>query len=254
MHVDMTLDQHTYLLANWSNKPKNVRAITTLVNGGVSKGNYSAYNLASHVGDDSTAVADNRNKLRQDLQLPTEPLWLEQVHSNKVINADVLPKTATLTADASYTRKKGVVCSVLTADCLPVFFSNNSGTEVAVAHAGWRGLHAGILSNTLHAMSSTAAEIQVSLGPAIGAGAFEVGIEVFDAFVTKNPANEAAFVGSENKRFYCDIYQLADIELQAAGITKIAGGGSCTYTENQRFYSYRRQSTTGRMASLIWLR
>jgi len=235
-----------------------VFATTTLINGGVSKGDFSEYNLAAHVGDDPKAVMANRLKLFEDLQLPSEPVWLEQVHSNIVVNINELvdvktTATGVIQADASVSRRKGEVCVVMTADCLPVFFCNQNGTEVAVAHAGWRGLHAGIISNTIKAMFSSPDEILVSLGPAIGPQAFEVGNEVFEAFVTKNSLNSSAFVATTKGHYLCDIYQLARIELQALGVNKIAGENYCTYSEDQRFYSFRRQQTTGRMASLIWL-
>ncbi len=237
-------------------RPGNVFAITTLVEGGVSKGGYSEYNLASHVGDDPQAVKCNREKLVEELHLPGEPVWLEQVHSDIVVSADECRHddelASVIKADASISAKKGVVCAVLTADCLPVFFCNNDGTEVAVAHAGWRGLHAGIITNTVRTMSSPVAQIQASLGPAIGPQAFEVGEEVYQAFVNKNPVNRSAFTAMNKDHFLCDIYQLARIELQSLGVNKVSGGGFCTYTEEHRFYSYRRQKTTGRMANLIW--
>ncbi len=247
-----------YIEASWSGgKPHNVQAFTTLKKGGVSTGDFSTYNLAMHVGDDPQAVKSNREKLCSDLALPSKPVWLEQVHSNKVLNIsepdDVeISATAALMADASVSHRKGRVCAVMTADCLPIFFCNQHGTEVAVAHAGWRGLHAGIISNTVSAMHAPVDEILVSLGPAIGSQAFEVGAEVFTAFVTKNSMNNSAFEATEKGRYLCDIYQLARIELQALGIKKIAGGDYCTYHEDQRFYSFRRQQKTGRMVSLIW--
>ena len=259
---DETNSKSSYLAASWPEnnfgKPHNVRAITTLRKGGVSTGDFCEYNLATHVGDNLQAVKTNRERLRTELVLPSEPVWLEQVHSNKVVNINELDgakttATGVIQADASVSRRKGVVCVVMTADCLPVFFCNQNGTEVAVAHAGWRGLHAGIISNTIKAMFSSPDEILVSLGPAIGPQAFEVGDEVFEAFVTKNSLNNSAFVATTKGFYLCDIYQIARIELQALGIKKIAGGDYCTYRENQRFYSFRRQQITGRMASLIWL-
>jgi len=249
------MNKSSYLPAQWSaNKPENIHAVTTLIKGGVSTGDYSEFNLASHVGDDLRAVYSNRKKLRDDLHLPSEPVWLDQVHSNKVIVLEKESSTqATLQADASISRTKGIVCSVLTADCLPVFFCNQAGTEVAAAHAGWRGLHTGILSNTLEAMNASANEILVSLGPAIGPQAFEVGEEVYQAFMDKNPVNNPAFAATTKGHYLCDIYQLAGIELQLAGVEQITGCNACTYHEDHRFYSYRRQKNTGRMASLIWL-
>lgn len=253
----MIQNSDTYLDANWTQiqgeKPDNIHAITTLRSGGFSKGAFNEFNLASHVSDEISVVTNNRAKLVEDLQLPTEPAWLEQVHSNKVICADDISSKVPLQADASFSRKKGVVCAVLTADCLPIFFCNRAGSEVAVAHAGWRGLHAGIISNTVAVMKSAKDEILVSLGPAIGPQAFEVGVEVFKAFVEKNSDNEAAFSASTNGRYLCDMYQLARIELLAIGITQIAGAEYCTYSDAQQFYSYRRSSVTGRMASVIWI-
>ncbi len=251
-----------YLPADWlddgsakngSVQPDNVHAFTTLRTGGVSTGGYSDYNLADHVGDELHAVLSNRAKLRDDLSLPAEPVWLEQVHSNKVIRADEMSAGQIVQADASFTAKKGVVCVVMTADCLPVFICNQAGTEVAVAHAGWRGLHAGIITNTVKAMQSSAQQLLVSLGPAIGAEAFEVGEDVLTAFVDKNSANRSAFVATTKGHYLCDIYQLARTELESIGVEKITGGNHCTYREEQHFYSYRRQAKTGRMASLIWL-
>ena len=248
----------SYLSLNWLDKPENVQAYTSLIAGGYSTGDYSQYNLATHVGDDLQAVKANRVKLLEDLGLPSEPVWLEQVHSNKVVCIDELDDSKTtapvvIQADASVSRKKGAVCTVLTADCLPVFFCNQNGTEVAVAHAGWRGLHAGIISNTIKAMFSSPDEILVSLGPAIGPQVFEVGDEVFEAFVTKNSLNSSAFVATTKGHYLCNIYQLARIELESLGVVQIAGENYCTYSEPQRFYSYRRQKNTGRMASVIWL-
>ncbi len=251
-----------YLKASWQgDKPHNVHAYTSLRKGGMkagmSTGDFSAFNLALHVGDDSQAVKRNREKLYADLALPSEPVWLEQVHSNKVLNIDQ-PGAAKTTenglyvADASFSSGKGRVCAVMTADCLPVFFCNQRGSEVAVAHAGWRGLHAGIISNTVKAMRSPTSDILVSLGPAIGAQKFEVGAEVFTAFATKHSMYRSAFAAGETGRYLCDIYQLARIELQSIGIKKIASADYCTYRDNQQFYSFRRQQNTGRMASVIW--
>lgn len=247
------MNKRSYLPASWpaeAAKPGNVHAVTTLRLGGVSRGGFSEYNLATHVGDDLAAVESNRQQLMTDLQLPAKPVWLDQVHSNKVIHAD--EKQTGMQADASLSRSKNVVCAVLTADCLPVFFCDQAGTEVAVAHAGWRGLHAGIISNTVKAMRTTADEILVSLGPAIGPQAFAVGEEVFQAFVDKNSENSSAFIRTGKAHYLCDIYQLARLELAAVGVDKVAGGEDCSYQDNQRFYSYRRQNVTGRMASLIW--
>jgi len=248
------MDKQSYLPVDWPTEAQaslaNVHAVTTQINGGFSSGDYAEYNLATHVGDDLASVTQNRSKLRTDLQLPSEPVWLEQVHSNKVIDA---AGSKVYQADASFTSTKGVVCAVLTADCLPVFFCNQSGTEVAVAHAGWRGLHAGIISKTIQAMGSSADEILVNLGPAIGPEWFEVGDEVLQVFAHNNPENASAFVATSKGHHLCNLYQLAGIELRSAGIDRISGGEYCTYRDHQQFYSFRRQANTGRMASLIWL-
>jgi hypothetical protein len=258
------MHESSYLQVKWpgecAGKLDNVFATTTQVSGGVSRGNYKEYNLATHVGDDPVAVSANRVKLVEDLELPSEPIWLDQVHSDKVFmvdeqyNATAMVEMLPVQADSSVTRTSGVVCAVLTADCLPVFFSNRDGTEVAVAHAGWRGLHDGIISNTLAAMRSSAADVVVSLGPAIGPQAFEVGEEVYDAFVSKNQKNSSAFISTHKDHYLCDIYQLARIELSASGVTGISGGEYCTFNDSSRFYSYRRHKNTGRMASLIWFK
>lgn len=242
-----------YLTAAWTNKPDNVRAVTTLRSGGFSQGGHASYNLATHVGDDLPAVMKNRAKLSHDLQLPAAPVWLDQRHSNQVFEANNASLNASIPrADASVSQQKGVVCAVLTADCLPLFFCNQAGTEVAVAHAGWRGLHAGIIANTIAAMKSPVSDILISFGPAIGAQSFEVGRDVFTAFVEKNAGNEKAFTPTTKAHYFCDIYQLARIELQALGVEQIAGGNFCSYRENERFYSFRRDPVTGRMAHLIW--
>jgi len=256
-----------YLPAQWAEeggavaavvKPDNVFAYTTLrctdaERAGFSKGCYDSFNLATHVGDAPEAVAANRKKLSSELKLPAEPAWLEQVHSNRVVQADRIVAGELPRADASVASAKGVVCAVLTADCLPVFFCNKQGSEVAVAHAGWRGLHAGILGATLAKMRSPAEDVLVSLGPAIGPQAFEVGLDVYEAFVSKNRANRQAFVATDDTHYLCDIYRLARIELTESGVRSIAGGSHCSFSETPLFYSYRRQNSTGRMASLIWI-
>lgn len=248
----------SYMPVNWHSKPDNVSAYTTLITGGYSTGEFGQFNLASHVDDEKAAVKANREKLKNDLNLPSEPVWLDQVHSNKVITLEAQTSAVAGAmqpvpqADASTTQLPNIVCVVLTADCLPVFFCNQAGTEVAVAHAGWRGLHSGVLSNTLQAMKSPISELQVSMGPAIGPEVFEVGAEVKSAFIDKDDVNRNAFTANRKDHFLCDIYQLARNELQSIGVNSITGGNHCTYTEEHKFYSYRRSNTTGRMASLIW--
>jgi YfiH family protein len=252
-----------YLVPDWPGCPAGVNAVTTLRRGGVSEGGFASFNLAGHVGDDPAAVVHNRQLLREQLGLPDEPVWLNQVHGNRVLNLeqDLKQPAPPPDADASTTRDAGRVCAVLTADCLPVFICNTDGTEVAVAHAGWRGLHAGIISATIATMYSTPDDLLVFLGPAIGPKTFEVGEEVRDAFLDRDKNNARAFIPTtgdlarqDSKRhFLCDMYQLARIECAHAGVKQVSGGNHCTYTESEKFYSYRRETRCGRMASLIWL-
>ena len=235
-----------FIIPNW-NAPANVHAVMTTRNGGVSKLPYDSFNLATHVDDDLENVLENRRLLKTELALPTEPFWLEQIHSNIVVEASkdlILPK-----ADASFSNNKDVVCVVMTADCLPVLMCSKDGTKIAAIHAGWRGLESGIISNTVAALKTK--ELIVWLGAAIGAECFEVGDDVREAFLKKAADYSTAFKARE-KGWLADIYQLARIELAHLGITEIYGGEFCTMTDTERFYSYRREKQTGRMATLIW--
>ncbi|OYW39901.1 MAG: multi-copper polyphenol oxidoreductase [Hydrogenophilales bacterium 12-61-10] len=215
--------------------------------GGVSHAPWASFNLGDHVGDDLAHVAANRAHLRQGL--PSEPGWLKQVHSASVVEtgADV-PQ-----ADASFTRQTGTVSVVLTADCLPVLFCDRAGSVVAAAHAGWRGLADGVLESTVAAMKVPPAGILAWMGAAIGPQAFEVGDEVRQVFVAQHPQAAAAFVAHAPGKWLADIYLLARIRLQGLGVKAVYGGGRCTFTESERFFSYRRDGVTGRMAALIWL-
>ncbi len=232
--------------------PLRVHALTTTRRGGYSLPPYAGLNLASHVGDDPAAVAANRNRLSAELGLPNEPLWLTQVHGCEV--ADTLLAKPGCQADAAIASAPGEVCAVLTADCLPVLFCDRAGTRVAAAHAGWRGLAAGVLEITLERLALPPEEILAWLGPAIGPQAFEVGGEVVAAFVTGDPGAMAGFRQVTAERWYADLYALARRRLQARGVEQITGGDYCTFSDAERFYSYRRDGRTGRMASLIWLR
>lgn len=238
------------LLPHWP-APASVRAATTTRLGGCSQLLYSGFNLATHVGDSAETVQHNRNELMSVLGLPSAPVWLNQVHSDVVINASEFAND--VDADASYTRDHNTVCTVMTADCLPALFCDRAGTVVAAAHAGWRGLAAGILEKTVAAMACDPEQVLVWLGPAIGPSAFEVGADVREAFVSQHGAAEQAFTAHTNDTWLANIYMLARIHLQAAGVAHFFGGDYCTYTDAQRFFSYRRDGTTGRMASLIWL-
>ncbi len=232
--------------------PVNIKALSTTRVGGVSTGPYSSFNLATHVDDLPEHVLQNRQRLRERFHLPAEPVWLNQVHGVAVVDAAVATADAEVAADASYTDRRNRVCAVMTADCLPLLFCNRAGTRVAAAHAGWRGLQAGVIEATVAALGETPAQLLVWLGPAIGPDAFEVGDEVRAAFMTELPDSEVAFVASRPGHWLADIYQLARMRLHRLGIESVYGGQFCTYTDAQRFYSYRRDPTTGRMATLIW--
>ncbi len=231
--------------------PANVHALVTLRTGGYSSGPYASFNLAAHTEDDPATVLRNRALLGEHFSLPAEPVWLQQVHSNRIVNTD--PDAAGFEADGSWTGNTGNVCAVMTADCLPVLICNQHGNKVAAAHAGWRGLHAGVVTNAVSMLDSDPAELMVWLGPAIGPQAFEVGAEVIRAFTDNNSENNSAFRQTDDQHWLCDLYALVRIELSNLGITSVYGGTECTFTDEQRFYSYRRDGNTGRMASLIWL-
>jgi YfiH family protein len=236
------------IVPDWPAPPR-VKSEMTTREGGVSTAPWRSLNLGDHVGDDPVHVAANRARLRQ--QLPAEPAWLKQVHSSRVVE---LERDSNREADAALTRQAGQVCAVLTADCLPVLFCDRAGTVVAAAHAGWRGLAGGVLEATVAAMQVPPGEILAWMGAAIGPQAFEVGDEVRAAFVAQHPQAAAAFVPQPTPgKWLADIYQLARIRLNHAGVQAIYGGGRCTFNEADSFYSYRRDGVTGRMAALIWL-
>lgn len=239
-----------FITPEWS-APATVRAYTTTRRGGISQAPYDSFNLAEHVGDDPQAVAANRALLRTALKLPNEPIWLQQVHGIHTVPAEI--ENLNCCADAVFTTEINQVCVVMTADCLPVLFCDTAGTRVAAAHAGWRGLAAGILETTVRTLAVPPQEILAWLGPAIGAQAFEVGEEVRETFIAHLPQAAQAFQPTRPHHWQADLYLLARQRLQHLGLTRIYGGNHCTYTDKARFYSYRRDKTTGRMATLIWL-
>lgn len=232
--------------------PPLVRAACTTRRGGVSRGPYASWNLGDHVGDDPQAVAANRARLRERLGLPAEPRWLRQVHGCVVAESPVGPDVCE--ADAAVAFGPGQVCAVLTADCLPLLFCDRAATRVAAVHAGWRGLAAGVIEAAVARLAVAPEELLCWLGPAIGRDAFEVGEEVRHAFNAQGPSGaEAAFRPSSGGRWLADLYALAELRLRALGVPRVWGGGLCTYTDAERFFSYRRDGTTGRMASLVWI-
>lgn len=232
--------------------PQQVRALTTTRMGGESEVPFASLNLAQHVGDDPERVAANRRRLRVGLDLPEEPLWLEQVHGCTVVSHKEV--VAGCEADASVAWGPGRVCAVLTADCLPVLLCDRLGTRVAAVHAGWRGLAAGVVEAVLDTIGGDAEDLLCWLGPAIGPSAYQVGGDVRERFLEQDPRAVEAFrpFGDEG-RWYADIYSLARQRLLYRGVQAIYGGDCCTYSDPGRFFSFRRDGTTGRMASLIWL-
>jgi len=242
----MNKNKH-FITPDWP-APDNVHAATSLRTGGVSTGVYASLNPATHVQDDSGLVLQNRQLIKSMLDLPSEPVWLEQVHSDIAVNAATVQ--GLIKADASYTDQPNTVCVVMTADCLPLLVCDNEGKQVAAIHAGWRGLLAGIIGNTIAAMHK--ADFMVWLGPAIGPTCFEVGAEVRSAYLNKSDEFAGAFKLTAHGKYLADIYQLARIDLHKLGITEVYGGNFCTVTDQEQFYSYRRDQQTGRMATLIW--
>lgn len=238
-----------YISPDWP-APPNVKAMQTTRAGGVSHAPYDSMNLGLHVGDDPVRVNHNRQSL--SALLPTEPVWLEQVHGIEVANADAA--ACRVVADASIARYRGSVCVVMTADCLPVLLCDASGTVVAAVHAGWRSLCDGVIEATVKAMEVEPGRLMAWLGPAISQTHFEVGPEVREAFIAQHAKAKEAFVAhGESGKYLADLYLLAHQRLNALGITSIHGGGRCTYGEPECFFSYRRDGVTGRMGTFIWL-
>lgn len=238
----------SYLTPEWP-APPGIRAASTLRGPSGSQGPYRGLNLGAHVGDDPHQVQENRRQLVQQLGLATPPAWLDQVHGTACVKAN---PDHVATADASFTDQTGIACIVMTADCLPVLFATKDGQRVAAAHAGWKGLAGGVLEATLDAIGTR--DVLAWLGPAIGPEAFEVGPEVREAFLDRHPDAGKAFSNPHKDRYHADLYGLARSLLTQAGVPldAIYGGGRCTFSEVDTFFSYRRDRTTGRMASLIW--
>lgn len=249
-HQTASVPHSLFLHPHWP-APANVRAVSTLRTGGVSHAPYDSFNLASHVGDENQAVAENRRCLRDQLSLPGEPAWLDQVHSNVAVIADHWPQPPR--ADACVATSRGQVCVVLTADCLPVLFCSRDGTRVAAAHAGWRGLAAGILDNTVRLLSVPGKELLAWMGPAISQPAFEVGDDVRSVFLARDSGAAPAFAPNARQRWQCDLYELARRNLAQLGVHDVYGGDHCTHAEAERFFSFRRDGQCGRMATLIWV-
>lgn len=239
-----------FLRPDWP-APANVGAATTTRGGGASVAPYASLNLGDHVDDQTSAVAENRRRVRAGLALPGEPVWLKQVHGNRVVDAAGVPPGTT--ADGAYAAERGVVCAILTADCMPIFVCNRAGTEVALLHAGWRGLADGVIEKGLERFRAPGSELLVWLGPAIGPAAYEVGEELRDIFVVQDADAAEVFRPGARGKWYMNLYAAARRRLTARGVRAIYGGDYCTAAQANLFFSHRRDGVTGRMASLIWL-
>jgi YfiH family protein len=243
----MSLSEHL-ITPDWP-APINVKALQTTRAGGISSPPYDSLNLGAHVGDAPMAV--ERNRILLNRLLPSEPVWLNQMHGTVIVSADragCLPQ-----ADACIARHRAAVCVVMTADCLPILLCDTQGSVVGVAHAGWKGLVAGVIEASVQAMDAAPENIMAWLGPAISQDAFEVGDEVRAAFVAIQPQAASAFVPGGNGKWFADLYALARLRLNALGINRIYGGDSCTYRDRDQYFSYRRDGMTGRMGTFIWL-
>ncbi len=245
----MISTEPSWLIPDWP-APASVHSLVTTRVGGASCGAFDAFNLGDHVGDEPRAVAANRARLAA--HLGGEPLWLRQVHGTRVVDAADQIGKAVPEADAAFTRQTDVVCAVMTADCLPVLFCDEAGSVVAAAHAGWRGLLGGVLEATVRAMGVPAESLLAWLGPAIGPQAFEVGDEVRQAFVAASAAAASEFTPGQPGKWLADIYGLARQRLAGQGVRHVFGGQWCTVKDAERFFSYRRDGQTGRMATMIW--
>jgi YfiH family protein len=244
---------YDWIVPDWP-APACVKAFITTRSGGVSVGAHARFNLGLRADEDPAITARNRALLQQ--HLPQTPKWLRQVHGSRVVDADAVDTTLdSPQADASVARQPGTVCAVMIADCLPVLFTNRAGTRVAGVHAGWRGLAGGVIANTVQALRQAGDEpsdLLAYIGPGIGPTAFEVGQDVYDAFVKADADAKDAFVSHTSGKWLADLFTLARGALARAGVVHVYGGGLCTYNDPQRFYSYRRDKVTGRMAALIW--
>jgi polyphenol oxidase len=240
-----------WILPDWPAPPK-VRALSTQRSGGVSVAPFASLNLGTHVGDSAEAVGENRRRLRTAARLPAEPVWLSQQHGTNVLDLDGAHDAAA-GADASFTRRPGRVCAILTADCMPLLLASDSGAGVAAAHAGWRGLAAGVIEATVRALALPPHSLLAWLGPGIGPTHFEIGAEVREELLRPDPQAEEAFEPNARGRYMANLSVLARRRLERLGIARVYGGDACTYTAPGDYFSYRRDGRTGRQATLIWL-
>jgi YfiH family protein len=243
----------SWLRPDWP-VPESVRAVFTMRGGGVSSGPFASLNVGTQVEDDALAVAENRRRIGVSFDLPAEPAWLSQVHGSRVVRLGSAV-TAGAAADGVVTSEAGRVCAIQVADCLPVLFAARDGSVVGAAHAGWRGLAAGVVENTVAALGVPAAQLLAWIGPGIGQAHFEVGPEVRDALIGSAAAGSAAaaFIVNARGRWQCDLVALVRLRLASLGLTAVHGGRWCTFADAENFFSHRRDGRSGRMAALIWL-
>lgn len=241
----------SYIRAYWP-APQQFHAITTTRNGGVSQMPFASLNLGDHVGDKQHDVDSNRQRLQETLNLPAAPTWLKQTHSTTAVLADAHQQQSVPEADASFSDNVGIVCCVMTADCVPIVLCSPSTGEIAAIHAGWRGLCDGVIEATVKAMNTSAQDMIAWIGPCISQAAFEVGDEVRAQFIATDKAAQRAFLPNAQGRWHADLVKISAQRLRYSGINGIYGGHFCTYREPERFFSYRRDNQTGRMATMIW--
>lgn len=242
-------DKSGYIIPDWP-APSGIKAFTTTRIGGLSRGAYSTFNLGLHVGDEDQRVVRNRKRLREILRLPSEPMWLDQIHGKKC--EKWRESSEAVTADASYSGQPNKVCLVMTADCLPILICNKAGNWVSACHAGWRGLAAGVIENSLSKYEGNKSNDLIAwIGPAISQKHFEVGVEVKNEFLKLDDSFEQFFIKNKHSKFQFDFVALAKKKLENWGVSCF-GGNYCSFDDPEQFYSYRRDGTTGRMASLIW--
>lgn len=241
-----------WITPQWA-APPGVHAAFTLRTGGVSAAPFDTLNLGAHVGDDPLRVAENRRRIAQALALPSSPAWLQQVHGVTVHELGTGTDAPRGPADGAFTRVRGRVCAILVADCLPVLFAARDGSVVGAAHAGWRGLAAGVLEATVRAMGVPAGDLVAWLGPCIGPQHFEVGEDVRSVFLETDAGAAKAFRRGRGDRWWCDLPQLAQRRLAACDVGAVVADGSCTFTDRERCFSFRRDGQCGRMAALVWM-
>ncbi len=239
-----------WIVPDWP-APPAVRAFVTTRAGGVSDGEYASLNLGARSGDAPGNVERNRAIVRE--LLPAAPRWLAQVHGVAVARLEALAPGAVPSADAAVAGSPGEVCTVLVADCMPLLLCDDTGSRVAAAHAGWRGMASGVIENAVRAMDVAPRRLLAWMGPAIGPAAFEVGPEVREAFLAADPGAAGAFHGHRPGKFMADLYALARRRLERCGVAAIHGGGFCTYADRERFFSYRREKRSGRMGAFVWI-